>query len=188
MLEFVGRPVSSSRVLLVRPLLNFSIHSYRLLGGSALSLILAPDTPSAQRNRVTDLCSSLVQTAVWAAMLIFITLRQDVCVQTSYYLTCSCKTYWDNYMVWNDTERTPQGRKFYKTITCKTVGGNILWPLIRGQNSCSLFVENGLEILDNMHLLHSSRHSLYIFLSKSFTQYVIDFWISALLQVSQAYL
>ena len=74
--EVVGHSAPSSCVTFVRPLLNFSIHSYTLLHGRALSLycveslrwISAPGTPSEQRNRITALCFSLVHTASGAAM------------------------------------------------------------------------------------------------------------------------
>ena len=71
-----GRHERSASITLVRPFLNISIHSYTLHSGNALSQywvhkrawISAPLTPSAHRNLMTFLCSSLAQTERHANM------------------------------------------------------------------------------------------------------------------------
>jgi len=73
-----GRPDLSSSFKLVRPCWKFSIHSYTLPRGKALSSycaesllwISAPGTPSDHKKRITPRCSSLVHTESGAATLL----------------------------------------------------------------------------------------------------------------------
>jgi hypothetical protein len=58
----------ASYVTLVRPLLNFSIHSDTLLHGGALSSYSAAFSPSDHRSRITLFSSSLVHTCSGAAV------------------------------------------------------------------------------------------------------------------------
>ena len=71
-----GRPALSSTFTLVRPCWNFSIHSYTLRRGKALSpysadslrWISAPLTPSDHKKLITPRCSSFVHTESGAAV------------------------------------------------------------------------------------------------------------------------
>ena len=82
-----GRPALSSSFTLVRPCWNFSIHSYTLRRGKALSpywadslrWISAPVTPSDHKKRVTPRCSSFVHMESGTAISIVSQPKAKLC-------------------------------------------------------------------------------------------------------------